>query len=743
MRDSPELRNGQEGELVHAVLDYLFAGRETITGLGQQVVVGCPNPEQIPYWAEQFTHWMNDVPELKGRFVFISNSDMSMLGMQSLGSDILLNMPRDFEEACGTSTQRSARNGGVPITIAGAGDIEWVTDFNEKTGMGGGSLFGPYINQTPEGPVADNALFHRKAPADILKKIELASKHFYTQPDVWQKRMLVSYRDSEKATAVAMEKRYAQRVYVRALAARRQNKEPEDSKASDGNGAVNSFLPGLGLLTLLPLAGMMSAANDAAGKNMQNKRLALIAAAGLADAENENAKELCWKIAHDQSQPLEYQVISWLGLMRDYSPESFLWKMAIDKSQPELQLIACIGMAKRYPNSRFTEFLQEVVDGESDSRSPKLRIIAMAGLVGLRGGHEYFWSELVRIIGNTKQPLENRLWAALKTARDLKAAYELCDHTLSKSTGLFAFAGIFIPMGLLGSIAEESLAALKQAAGKQTKEEIPAENPFREIGFDPAARLGWFNPPAWSDVEGNLTSFLKLSEGKENFIFIGMGGSINTVKALIEIYKGKSKYKVFAYDHLDPQALTEILSQVDLEKTLVISISKSATTKETRVLSANLREALEQSLSHLREAFKKAGLSYKDHFLWLIDLPKKNDLYTMDDASWKDVAVLPIQPDGRTDIGGRFTAPHTMIFFLPLFIFENKDIKRVKNLYKDYRMVIKQLRQRAAREAERLFKDRSQYFAVQLPRHRVRLQSALLTWTTQLIQESMGAKIEG
>jgi len=54
--------------------------------------------------------WSNEVPDLKGRFVYVPRSDVRLLKMQAIGADICINMPRPLEEACGTSDQRSGLN---------------------------------------------------------------------------------------------------------------------------------------------------------------------------------------------------------------------------------------------------------------------------------------------------------------------------------------------------------------------------------------------------------------------------------------------------------------------------------------------------------------------------------------------------------------------------------------------------------------------------------------------------------
>jgi hypothetical protein len=63
-------------------------------------------------------------------------------------------------------------------------------------------------------------------------------------------------------------------------------------------------------------------------------------------------------------------------------------------------------------------------------------------------------------------------------------------------------------------------------------------------------------------VERTLTAFLSLSavRGKTRFIFSGMGGSINTVKALIHILGDPSTIQLNTIESLDPAALRELLA---------------------------------------------------------------------------------------------------------------------------------------------------------------------------------------
>ncbi|MCD6539502.1 MAG: glycogen/starch synthase, partial [Candidatus Omnitrophica bacterium] len=211
-KDIPDLQTEYNRNLSEKVLDYIFSDREYVYGLGIQLVVG--GPEYMPFWVYEFKRWSNEVERLRGRFVYVSNSDARLLKMQAIGADICINMPRPLEEACGTSDQRTGLNGGVNIAIRGAGAIEWITDFNEEIKEGSGFLLDSYLKDTPYGAEADLELFYKKAPADILRKVEIASRIFYEDKELWKEIMFESYKAAnDKVTAEAMEKRYALDIY--------------------------------------------------------------------------------------------------------------------------------------------------------------------------------------------------------------------------------------------------------------------------------------------------------------------------------------------------------------------------------------------------------------------------------------------------------------------------------------------------------------------------------------------------
>jgi glycogen debranching enzyme len=174
-------------------------------GLRMQVVVGgiAPEGSNEEGWVEEFVGWMQR-PELNGRFVFVPNADSELLRMQAIGADICVNCPLPEQEACGTSDQRSARNGGINIATRSGGPPEYIEDGTS------GMLVGPYES---------NEDFYTRAPKDILDKLRQLSDMYYNHNNgdsMWLDMKLESYLASPQVTAAAMEQRYAG-LYARAL----------------------------------------------------------------------------------------------------------------------------------------------------------------------------------------------------------------------------------------------------------------------------------------------------------------------------------------------------------------------------------------------------------------------------------------------------------------------------------------------------------------------------------------------
>jgi glucan phosphorylase len=184
-------------------------------GLGMQVVVGGIGRDD---WIEEFVEWMED-PELKGRFVFVPGGGSELLRAQAFGADICINSPLSGLEACGTSDQRTARNGGINVATRSGGPLEYIED--GKSGF----LVGPYeplFFKKPDGTEGrDDSEFASKAPKDILDKLVTCSDMYYSQgPEDtrWQDMMMESYLAAKSTVSDdAMMKRYAIGAYRLAL----------------------------------------------------------------------------------------------------------------------------------------------------------------------------------------------------------------------------------------------------------------------------------------------------------------------------------------------------------------------------------------------------------------------------------------------------------------------------------------------------------------------------------------------
>ncbi len=245
-------------------------------------------------------------------------------------------------------------------------------------------------------------------------------------------------------------------------------------------------------------------------------------------------------------------------------------------------------------------------------------------------------------------------------------------------------------------------------------------NAYAEIGFEGRFnRLGWVRPPSEADVMLYASQIDDMLAGMENVIFIGMGGSINSVKAFKGIM-GDRRIVVDALDSLDPSALAKSLAGKDLQKTLIVTISKSATTAETLGLTGIFKTAF--------------GDEWKNHILILTDPENTAKL----PENYRGAQTMAIQVDGGNGIGGRFTAPLTGTWILPAYLFMGDAFGDV---YKSFLERHELAAWNAVQGARELHYSGAQRFAVIVEDEKVR--DAMNTWIIQLFQESLGSKIEG
>jgi hypothetical protein len=230
--------------------------------------------------------------------------------------------------------------------------------------------------------------------------------------------------------------------------------------------------------------------------------------------------------------------------------------------------------------------------------------------------------------------------------------------------------------------------------------------------------MGWLREFPASTIERAIENVKPALDGKTDIIFSGIGGSGNGIKALAALFKNEN---IFVIDSLDPAALEAVISKIkNKRQALIVPISKSGTTKETQLTAGSFREYM--------------GKTWKQDFLWLADPEAFSKL---DSAGWEGTRKTPIQCDGESDIGGRFSCPHTLIFYLPLYLFLNRDLGKVEATYSAYRKLLPDIRKKAY--------DFTKQYADKNPAYLCPMAGNIMgeeffAWVVQLFQESLGSK---
>jgi len=196
-----------------------------------------------------------------------------------------------------------------------------------------------------------------------------------------------------------------------------------------------------------------------------------------------------------------------------------------------------------------------------------------------------------------------------------------------------------------------------------------AEDPeMAKVAFDRSDkkepnRVGWTLPAldwikAHPETIQKVLNDAQVIRAQYKFvIFCGMGGSGLSVQ-LVKTTFGEKDTRIYSLRTTDPRAIKNILDEITriegslkaaLEVVLVIAISKSGKTQET--------------VSHKRyfeDLLMSQSIEAREH-IWVIT-DKGSPMDT------GDYTQREIQLNGKGDVGGRFTAPTTNIFLLPLAI---------------------------------------------------------------------------
>ena len=253
-------------------------------------------------------------------------------------------------------------------------------------------------------------------------------------------------------------------------------------------------------------------------------------------------------------------------------------------------------------------------------------------------------------------------------------------------------------------------------------------------------RVGWTLPNVrWTlDHKDALQDVLNDARairdgGFKYVIFCGMGGSGLSVQFVRDTFGKKADIKLFSLRTTDPGAIRDILNEIKasedsdtrgaLGKTLIIPISKSGKTEETRT-----------HIDYFTELYKSLELDIKKHMRVITD--KGSPISGLGEQK-------EIQLNGKADIGGRYTSPTTRIFLLPLALVAPQRITPILE------------RAKAMNDAEDIEKDtftRLGVFLYLMAREYGRDKLTLLVpdelrqfpmWSEQLLEESLGKDGKG
>ncbi len=285
----------------------------------------------------------------------------------------------------------------------------------------------------------------------------------------------------------------------------------------------------------------------------------------------------------------------------------------------------------------------------------------------------------------------------------------------------------------------DAIEDLVQAATRShCGENLPDDNIWRRIGFDgDQPRLGWAVNYTSDQIRIWAEPIIPIINQAKGYLFVGMGGSINTVKLVRDFFGVENIYTI---DNPDEDLINKTVdsinkSGINLDELLVIAISKSGTTFETHTV-----------VNALKNLYTKSGLDIYNHLVWLIDKVNQNKLK---ERGWNTdrVKIFSIQVDEKTDIGGRFTCPKTGVFFLPLLIYFRGDLETMLSQVSQTldRDPVEMCCVMVEERVDQIVSKVSAYPKVELivPSIFRRSLESFRIWVNQLYQESLGGKVEG
>ncbi len=252
-------------------------------------------------------------------------------------------------------------------------------------------------------------------------------------------------------------------------------------------------------------------------------------------------------------------------------------------------------------------------------------------------------------------------------------------------------------------------------------------------------------------------------QGIRHIIWAGMGGSIITVRVLVEMGFGgggqhEQSITIHPLDSTDPAALNDIVRTLAYSKGLSLPSSPaSAPDKEflhtlledVMMIGVSMGMTSEEPITHLKwftALLEQAELQPSQQLL-IMTLPNS---YLDAFAQQYQVPTRPLQLDSGTGTGGRMSAPTTRVFLLPAALYLTRLsstpglLRRVlQQAWQQYDIATTQLAVSPFVQLAATMSDASKNGACRLFLTMSEGWQALVQWIEQLMEESLGKGSKG
>ena len=223
-------------------------------------------------------------------------------------------------------------------------------------------------------------------------------------------------------------------------------------------------------------------------------------------------------------------------------------------------------------------------------------------------------------------------------------------------------------------LAEDAVGQLQRREGRMAQ--LGSEDGVLKLDWvDGVARL--LDNPDWLEsVEAEARAIWE--QGIRHIIWAGMGGSIITVRVMVEMGFGGGQDEkfitIYPLDSTDPAALNAIVRVLAQSKKLPVPTPSSDTNyvhtllQDVMMIGVSMGMTSEEPITHLEwftALLQKAQLQPSQHLL-IMTLPNS---YLDKFARQYQVPTRPLQLDGGTGTGGRMSAPTTRVFLLPAALY--------------------------------------------------------------------------